>query len=82
MHIVFMKTMTIRNVPDEVYEVLVKTAKEEHRSLQEQVRYTLANDVALRNGSVCEPIAEYRAKLANRKTKHTVVDDIRRDRER
>jgi plasmid stability protein len=82
MHFAFMKTMTIRNVPDEVYDALVELAKKEHRSLQEQVRYTLENDVALRKGSVCEQALTYRTRLENRSFSSTVVEDIREDRDR
>lgn len=58
------------------------SAKAEHRSLQEQVRYILTNDVKLRSRSVCEKAAEYRTKLAGRKTVSSVVEDLREDRER
>jgi len=74
--------MTIRNIPDPVYDALVESAKAEHRSLQEQVRYILTNDVELRSGSVCEKAAEYRTKLANRTVKKSVVEDIREDRDK
>lgn len=78
----FMKTMTIRNVPDDVYEALVEVAKKEHRSLQEQVRVTLENDMALRRGSVCEQALEYRTRLENRPCVTTVVEAVREDRDR
>ena len=77
-----MKTMTIRNIPDPVYDALVESAKAEHRSLQEQVRQILTNDVTLRAGSVCEKAAEYRTKLEGRMFNKSVVDEIREDRDR
>lgn len=77
-----MKTMTIRNLPDPVYDALAENARAEHRSLQEQVRYILMNDVELRSRSVCEKAAEYRAGLAGRKARKSVVTDLREDRER
>ncbi|MFT5241888.1 MAG: plasmid stability protein [Candidatus Promineifilaceae bacterium] len=77
-----MKSMTIRNLPDPIYDGLATSAKAEHRSLQEQVRYILTNDVELRSRSVCEKAAEYRTKLAGRKTEKSVVADLREDRER
>lgn len=77
-----MKTMTIRNIPDDVYKAIADVARKEHRSLQEQVRYTLENDMALRSGSVCEQALEYRTTLQNRTHQKTVVQDIREDRDR
>lgn len=77
-----MKTMTLRNIPESVYDALVECARAEHRSLQEQVRYILTNDVKLRTGSVCEQAAEYRMKLSGRSSEKTVVEDLREDRER
>jgi len=77
-----MKTMTIRNIPESVYDALTESARAEHRSLQEQVRHILTNDVKLRAGSVCEKAAEYRTKLAGRVQEKTVVQDLREDRER
>lgn len=74
--------MTIRNIPDDVYEALVESARTEHRSIQEQVRYVLENEAKLRSRSVCEEAAEYRTRLSGRATKRTVVDDLREDRNR
>ena len=75
-----MKTLTIRNIPAPVYTALAESARAEHRSLQEQVRLILTNDVALRCGSVCEKAAEYRSRLAGRKPQKSVVQDLRQDR--
>lgn len=77
-----MKTMTIRNIPDSVYDAIAKSAQAQQRSLQEQVRYILINEAKLRTGSLCEKAAEYRTGLAGQKTKKSVVDDLREDRER
>ena len=77
-----MKTMTIRNIPDRVYDEIAKGAQAEHRSLQEQVRLILINDAALRSGSVCEKAAEYRAMLAGRASEKSVVEDLQGDRQR
>ena len=77
-----MRTMTIRNLPDEVYEGLKEMAQANHRSLQEQVLRMLTEEVRLRTPSVCEEAAAYRAKLTGRKQARTVVDDLREDRER
>lgn len=77
-----MKTMTIRNIPDSVYAILVERARQEHRSLQEQVRYVLANEAQLLSRSVCEQAAEYRTRLEGRPTERSVIEDVREDRER
>jgi len=77
-----MKTMTIRNIPDSVYDEIAKSAQAEHRSLQEQVRCILINDAALRSGSVCEKASEYRAMLAGRASEKSVVEYIQEDRQR
>ncbi len=77
-----MKTMTIRNIPDPVYNTLVEAARHEHRSLQEQVRYVLANEAQLQSRSVCEQAAEYRTRISGRPTECSVVEDVREDRER
>lgn len=76
-----MKTLTVRNVPDGVYEELTAWAEESHRSLQQQVRYILEQDVKLRERAVLEAAAEYRTKLANRNL-GDVVEDVRKDRQR
>ncbi|MGC9453065.1 MAG: FitA-like ribbon-helix-helix domain-containing protein [Oceanipulchritudo sp.] len=77
-----MRTMTIRNLPDEVYDGLKEMARANHRSLQEQVLRMLTEEVRLRTPSVCEEAAAYRAKLAGRTPARTVVEDLRADRER
>lgn len=77
-----MKTLTIRNIPAPVYRALAESARAEHRSLQEQVRLILTNDVALRCGSVCEKATEYRSQLAGRKSQINVVEELRQDRDR
>lgn len=76
-----MKTLTVRNVPDTVYEQLASWAKESHRSLQEQVRYLLEEDVKLQRMCVMEEAAAYRTKLASRELGN-VVEDVRGDRDR
>ncbi|NDV62426.1 hypothetical protein G0Q06_08190 [Puniceicoccales bacterium CK1056] len=74
--------MTIRNVPDETYKGLQEMARANHRSLQEQVRLMLTEEVELRNPSVCEQAAAYRAHLSGRNPAKTVIEDLREDRSR
>jgi plasmid stability protein len=76
-----MKTLTIRNVPDEVHAELAAWATESRRSLQEQVLYLIEEDVKLRAGTVMESVADYRARLAMRELGN-VVQDVRGDRDR
>ncbi len=76
-----MKTLTVRNVPDTVYEQLADWARENHRSLQEQARHLLEMNVKLRCPCVLEAAAAYRVRLAGRQLGN-VVEDIRRERER
>ena len=76
-----MKTLTVRNVPDTVYSELADWARESHRSLQEQVRHLLEEDVRLRGVSVMESAQAYRAKMVSRELGN-VVDDVREDRHR
>jgi hypothetical protein len=75
------KTITVRNVPDTVYSELAAWARGSHRSLQEQVRHLLEEDVKLRGTSIMESAGAYRAKLASRELAN-VVDDVREDRRR
>lgn len=76
-----MKTLTVRNVPDTVYDQLADWARENHRSLQEQARHLLEMNVKLRSPCVLEEAAAYRVRLAGRQLGN-VVEDIRRERER
>ena len=76
-----MRTLTIRNVPDTVYSELAEWARESHRSLQEQVRHLLEEDVRLRSLSAMESAQAYRMKIASR-TLGDVVEDVREDRSR
>jgi hypothetical protein len=72
--------MTIRNIPDNVYDAIAKSAQAEHRSLQEQVRCLLENEATFLSGSVCEKAVEYRTRLAGRTAQKSVVEDLREDR--
>lgn len=69
-----MKTLTIREVPDEVYAVIRREAESGHRSIQEQVRYVLAKEARLREGGFRQAAATWRRKLAGRKLGDTVAD--------
>jgi plasmid stability protein len=77
-----MKTLTIRNVPDDVYQSLSDLAKQQHRSMQEQLRMILQRESEVVHGKVCEEAAQYRVRFQNRPSARSVVEDIREDRER
>jgi hypothetical protein len=76
-----MKAISIRNVPENVYAGLQALAKTNRRSLQEQIKLILEQEVALNKRSFLIDAAEWRKKLQERHFKDT-VDDVRRDRER
>lgn len=77
-----MKTLTIRNVPDDVYQTLSELAKQQHRSMQEQLRMILQRESKVAHGRVCEEAAKYRVRFQNRSVARSVVEDIREDRTR
>lgn len=76
-----MKTLTVREVPDEVYAVIREEASTNQRSIQEQVRYILTKEAHLRRGGFGAAARQWRAKLAGREMGDT-VKDIREARER
>ncbi len=76
-----MRTLTVRNVPDNTYRKLAEWAQENHRSLQEQARHILESEVKLRQNAVMEEASLYRAALAGRPLGDTLAD-IHEDRAR
>lgn len=76
------KTVTIRNIPDGVYQTLRDRARAQHRSMQEEMRLILQRESGTTRGQVCETAAAYRAKFQERVITRSVVDDIREDRDR
>ena len=69
-----MKTLTVREVPDEVYAVIRREAERNHRSLQEQVRQVLEKEARLRQGGFEAEVARWRRALAGRALGGTVAD--------
>lgn len=69
-----MKTLTVREVPDEVYAVIRHEAETNQRSIQEQVRYILAKEALLRQGGFGAAARQWRAKLASRNLGDTVKE--------
>ncbi len=76
-----MKAISIRNVPDDVYAGLQKLAKTNRRSLQEQIKIILEQEVKLDKRSFLAESAKWRKKFQGRQFKNTVTD-IRKDRQR
>ena len=76
-----MKALSIRNLPDEVYEALKAMAAANHRSMQEQVRCMIEREAKLAGGNGLTAAREWRIRLAGRKLGDT-VEDVRQDRAR
>lgn len=76
-----MKAISIRNVPDDVYVVLQTMAKTNRRSLQEQIKYILEQEVNLVRGSSVARAVEWRKRLQGRQFSN-IVESVRKDRER
>ena len=76
-----MKSISLRNVPEEIYECLQSMAKANRRSLQEQIKYLLEKEVKLLNGSSVARAAKWRNRLSGR-THTDTVQLVREDRSR
>lgn len=76
-----MRSISIRNVPDNIYTALQEIARANHRSLQEQIKCILEQEVRLVKGSPLAAAANWRKRFKGRKFTDT-VGMIRQDRER
>jgi plasmid stability protein len=76
-----MKAISIRNVPENVYAGLQEMAKTNRRSLQEQIKLILEQEVTLNKRSFLADAAEWRKKFQRRQFKDS-VKDVRKDRQR
>ena len=76
-----MKSISLRNVPDNVYKALQEMARENHRSLQEQIKYLLEQEAGLVRGSPLAAASNWRKRLKGREFRDT-VKMIRQDREK
>ncbi len=76
-----MKTLTVREVPEEVYAAIRRDAKSCRRSIQEQVRYVLAKEAQLREGRISSSARLWRGRLKTR-AQADCVGDIRAARAR
>lgn len=76
-----MKALSVRNLPDDVYEALRAMAASNHRSIQEQVRCLIEREAKLSSGPGVAAARAWRARLAGRTLGDTVAD-VRQDRAR
>lgn len=76
-----MKTVTIRNVPSDLYDTLAELAKRNRRSIQQQVLVLLDRARLLNGAPPSVKAAEMRKKLSNRNLGDT-VSEIRIERNR
>ena len=76
-----MKAISIRNVPDHIYAGLQTMAKANRRSLQEQIKVILEQEVKLSNRSFLVGASRWRKRLQGRNLTDT-VNTVRKDRQR
>ncbi len=76
-----MKAISVRNVPDHIYDGLQAMARVNRRSLQEQVKLIFEQEVRLANRSFLTGAAKWRKRLHERDLSDT-VKTVRKDRER
>jgi len=76
-----MKAISIRNVPDHIYAGLQIMAKANRRSLQEQIKVILEQEIKLSNRSFVAGAAQWRKRLQERNLSDT-VKTVRKDRQR
>jgi hypothetical protein len=74
-----MKTLTIRNVSEDLYQALIKLSKSEGRSLQEQTLKVLEYAKFLSNSSSLETAKNIRKSLEGRKLGNS-MKEIRSER--
>ena len=76
-----MKAISLRNVPDHVYTGLQIMAKRNRRSLQEQIKLILEQEVELANRSFLAGAAKWRRRLQERDLSDSVIA-LRKERQR
>ena len=76
-----MRAISIRNIPDDVYAGLQAMANTNRRSLQEQVKLILEQEVKLTRRSFLADAADWRKNLQGREFNDT-VKEVRKDRQR
>lgn len=76
-----MKAFTIRNIPDDLYRIIVRMARRDRRSIQQQVLSILDRARVLDSESPVKRAMTIRQNLEGRELGDTVVE-VRRERMR
>jgi plasmid stability protein len=76
-----MKTITVRNIPDDVYRAVVELAGRNRRSIQQQVIAMLERARRLHGQPPTDRAAAMRARLKGRELGDT-VEEVREERRR
>lgn len=76
-----MKALTIRNIPDDLYQLLIRISQRDHRSLQQQALRLLEKARILDGQSPMERAFNIRKRLEGRHLGNT-VKEIRKERKR
>ena len=76
-----MASLSLRGIPDDVYEGLRRLAAMNHRSMQEQVRLMLEREVRQARPQVLHAAQQWRQRFDGR-TFPDWLDDLREDRAR
>jgi len=69
-----MKTLTIRNIPDDLYKVIIQIAQRNRRSIQQQVLMILDRAKILDGKSPVDTARGIRKRLQGRKLGDTVAE--------
>lgn len=78
---IMMKSLTIRNIPDDLYRVITRIAQRNRRSIQQQILTILEKARVLDSESPVERAMAIRKRLEGRKLGNT-VEEIRKERSR
>lgn len=76
-----MPSLSLRGIPQDVYDGLKSLAEQNHRSMQEQARLLLEREVRLNHPGAMERARRWRERLRTRPMPH-LLDDLRADRDR
>ena len=69
-----MKSLTIRNIPDDLYKIIVNMAKTNHRSIQQQVLFIIERARMFSYRSPVEKAKDIRQRLQGREMGDTIKE--------
>lgn len=69
-----MKSLTIRNIPDDLYKIIVNMAKSNHRSIQQQVLFIIERARMFSYRSPVERAKDIRQRLQGRELGDTIKE--------